>query len=110
MSASSSPSSKTAPILDGAQRRRLRGLAHSLKPIIFIGEAGISEAVLKALNEALDQHELVKVRLRQPPDKKAAAAALAESSYAALCGVVGHTVVLYRPHPETPQIRLETNR
>ena len=110
MSASSSPSVKPAPVLGGAQRRRLRGLAHSLRPIIFIGEAGLSEAALKALDEALDQHELVKVRLRQPPDKKAVAAALAESSGAALCGVVGHTVVLYRPHPETPKINLETAR
>jgi len=95
-----------APTLDGAQRRHLRGLAHPLKPIVFIGEGGISESVVRALDEALDQHELVKVRLRQPPDKKAAAAELAEASGAALCGVVGHTVVLYRPHPEEPRIVL----
>lgn len=95
-----------APTLDGAQRRHLRGLAHPLKPIVFVGEGGISAPVLRALDEALDQHELVKVRLRQPEDKKAAAAALAEASGAALCGVVGHTVVLYRPDPETPKIAL----
>jgi RNA-binding protein len=95
-----------APSLDGAQRRHLRGLAHPLKPIVFVGEAGLSEALMRALDEALTQHELVKVRLRQPPDKKAAAAQLAEASGAALCGVVGHTVVLYRPHPEEPRIAL----
>ncbi len=95
-----------APALDGAQRRHLRGLAHPRKPIVFIGEGGISESVVRALDEALDQHELVKVRLRQPPDKKAAAAELAEASGAALCGVVGHTVVLYRPHPDEPKIVL----
>ncbi len=94
------------PSLDGAQRRHLRGLAHSRKPIIFIGEGGISPAVLKALDEALTSHELVKVRLRQPENKKQTAQQLAEASSAGLCGVVGHTVVLYRPHPEEPRIEL----
>ena len=95
-----------APVLDSAQRRHLRGLAHPLKPIIFVGEAGISPAVVRALDEALSQHELVKVRLRQPDDKKEAARQLAEASASALCGVVGHTVVLYRPSPDEPKIQL----
>lgn len=100
------PPKTPAPQLDGAQRRYLRGLAHPLKPIVIVGEAGLSPAVVTALDEALTSHELVKVRLRQPPDKKAAAEALAETSGAALCGVVGHTVVLYRPNQEEPKIRL----
>ena len=94
------------PELDGAQRRHLRGLAHSLKPVVIVGEGGVSESVLRALDEALAQHELVKVRLRQPSDKKATAAELARQSGAALCGVVGHTVVLYRPDDEAPKIAL----
>ena len=96
----------TPPELDGAQRRQLRGLAHPLKPVVIIGEGGLSEAVLRALDEALTSHELVKVRLRQPEDKKAVAQHLAERTDAALCGVVGHTVILYRAHPDEPVIRL----
>jgi RNA-binding protein len=96
----------TPPELDGAQRRQLRGLAHPLKPVVIIGEGGLSEAVLRALDEALTSHELVKVRLRQPEDKKRTARELALASGAALCGLVGHTVVLYRPHPEKPKIEL----
>lgn len=103
---SGSDDSPPAPTLTGAQRRHLRSLAHPIKPIVFVGEGGLSDPVLRALDEALDQHELVKVRLRQPPDKKAAAAELSRRSGAALCGVVGHTVVLYRPHPESPKITL----
>ena len=72
----------------------------------FVGENGITPAVLRALDEALTSHELVKIRLRQPEDKKGAARDLAEGAGAALCGVVGHTVVLYRPHPESPEIKL----
>ena len=94
--------------LDSSQRRHLRSLAHPLKPIVFVGEGGIGPAVTKALDDALESHELVKVRLRQPNDKKAAARELAEASAAALCGVVGHTVVLYRPNSEEPRIKLPT--
>jgi RNA-binding protein len=102
----SSPAPNPQPVLDSSQRRYLRGLAHPLKPIVFIGEGGISPAVLKALDEALTSHELVKIRLRQPENKKEAAETLASASAAALCGVVGHTVVLYRPNPEEPRIEL----
>jgi RNA-binding protein len=94
------------PNLDGAERRHLRSLAHALKPIVYVGEGGVSPAVLKALDEALTSHELVKVRLRSPQAKKETARELAEASGSALCGVVGHTVVLYRPHPDDPRISL----
>lgn len=97
---------RPAPVLDGAQRRYLRSLAHPLKPIVFVGEGGVSPAVEQAVDAALESHELVKIRLRQPADKKTTAQQLAAASHAALCGVVGHTVVLYRPDPEDPQIKL----
>lgn len=92
--------------LAGFQRKYLRGLAHPLKPLVQVGEAGLTEAVLGALEAALRDHELVKVRLREPEDKRASAGELVERSGAALCAVVGHTVILYRPHPETPRIEL----
>jgi RNA-binding protein len=95
-------------VLSAGQRRHLRSLAHALKPVVLVGEAGLSDAVLEALDAALTSHELVKIRLRQPRDKKQAARELAEASGAALCGVVGHTVVLYRPNPESPGIELPT--
>jgi len=71
-----------------------------------VGEAGISPAVLKALDAALDEHELVKVRLHQPEDKKAAARALADETASHLCGVVGHTVILYRRREEDPRVEV----
>jgi len=94
------------PQLAGFQRRALRALANPRKALIQIGEAGLSDGVLRALDAALLRHELVKVRLREPDDKKAAAAELAERSGAALCGLVGHTAILYRPNPEAPRIEL----
>lgn len=92
--------------LQGYQRKFLRGLAHELRPVIQIGESGVSAGVVRALDTALGDHELVKVRLRQPKDKKARAQQLADVSRAELCGLVGHTVILYRRRPESPKIKL----
>ena len=89
--------------LRGFQRKHLRKLAHPLKPVVHVGSAGISAPVLGALEKALADHELVKVRLHEPDDKKALARDLAEGADAHLCGVVGHTVILYRAHPENPR-------
>ncbi len=105
---STPPDLPRAPELASFQRKALRGLANPLRPVVHVGEAGISDAVLRALDEALLRHELVKVRLHAPEDKRAAARALAEASGAALCGLVGHSVILYRPNPESPRIELPT--
>lgn len=102
----SSVASESAPELAGYQRRFLRSHAHPLRPLIQVGDGGLSESLLAALDEALRDHELVKVRLREPSDKKAAARELASASRSALCGVVGHTVILYRPNLDEPQIEL----
>ena len=98
--------SPPAPTLTGAQRQRLRGLAHALEPVVLVGQAGVTDAVIVAVDAALTTHELIKVRLREPEDKRAAAAELAERSGAAPCGLIGHTVILYRPHPTKPTIVL----
>ncbi|MEE3327143.1 MAG: YhbY family RNA-binding protein [Myxococcota bacterium] len=92
--------------LTGAQRKHLRGLANPRKALIQVGEGGLSDSVFRALDKALLDHELVKVRLFRPDDKKGAAQTLAERSGAHLCGLVGHTVILYRPHPEKPRIEV----
>jgi RNA-binding protein len=92
--------------LNGRQRRSLRALAHTLKPVVHIGNAGTSEAVIRAVDAALLTHELIKVRLHRPEDKKGASARIATATGSALCGLVGHTLILYRPHPEKPRIQV----
>lgn len=93
--------------LTGRQRKFLRGLAHGFEPLVHVGSAGVTEAILRAVDAALTAHELIKVRLHQPADKHADAEALAAGTGAALCGLVGHVVILYRPHPEKPTIELD---
>jgi RNA-binding protein len=95
-----------APQLTSTQRKRLRGLAHALEPIVHVGRAGVTEAVVRSVDTALLAHELIKVRLREPDRKRTDSASLAERAGAALCGLVGHTAILYRPHPDEPKIAL----
>ncbi len=96
----------TVPRLQGFQRRHLRGKAHPLKPVVQVGDGGVSDAIIAAIDDALASHELIKVRLHAPEDKKATAQDLADRTKSALCGVVGHTVILYRPDPDEPRLEL----
>ncbi|MEZ4270623.1 MAG: YhbY family RNA-binding protein [Myxococcota bacterium] len=95
----------------GFQRTYLRGKAHDLEPVVQVGDAGISAAVIKAVEQALLDHELIKVRMRQPDDKKAMAQELADTKSDAQlqCGLVGHTVILYRRHPK-PRLHLPVTK
>lgn len=96
-------------ILKGHQRKYLRGLAHSLKPIILIGQRGTSEAVAKALDQALTTHELVKVKFvegKEKENKQKQAAQLERSTGAQLVGHIGHTLIYYRPHPEVDKRKI----
>ena len=90
--------------LSGRQRKHLRGLAHRLEPVVHVGHHGVTDAVVAAVNEQLTAHELIKVRLHEPEDKKGMADDLATRTGADPCGLVGHTVILYRRHPDHPRI------
>ncbi len=92
--------------LKGFQRKYLRGLAHDLKPIVQVGQSGVTEQVIEAAKEALLQHELIKVGMTRPTDKKGMAEALAVGTRSELCGLVGHIAILYKRHPEEPAISL----
>ena len=96
----------TAAELPGYQRTYLRGLAHPLKATVLVGKEGVTDAVLARVDAELIAHELVKVKLTRPADKKSAAEELAAGTRSALCGLVGHTVILYRRHPKEPKIKL----
>jgi RNA-binding protein len=87
--------------LTGTQRKRLRGLAHSLKPVVQVGQQGLSDPVVDEVGRALDRHELVKVKIAgERDDRRALAAELARRLDAALAGTLGTTAILYRRHPD----------
>lgn len=95
------------PVLSSTQRKTLRGKAHRLEPVVHVGQAGVTPEVLASVAAALLAHELIKVRLHEPEDKRRDADQLASGTASALCGLVGHTVILYRPHPDRPRITLD---
>jgi len=66
--------------LAGFQRSYLKALAHKLRPIVMVGDDGVTPEVNKAVAQALLDHELVKIRMQEPEDKKAMAQALAEGA------------------------------
>jgi RNA-binding protein len=84
--------------LKGSDRKYLRGLAHTLTPVVRIGNAGLTDRVIDATEQALDAHELIKVKIAADRDeRKAAAVALAENTRSELAGIVGRIAILYRP-------------
>ena len=90
------------------QRRHLRGLAHPLKPIIQIGNAGLTDAVAAETARALHDHELIKVRFAGADrgTRDAGLEALAARTGSTLVTRIGHVAVLYRPRPDLPRIVL----
>jgi len=100
------------PALTGADRRHLRRLAHGLDPVVQVGAAGATPGVVAALERALADHELVKLRIAAARDaRRALAGVLASGTRSAVAGLVGHVAVLYRParDPERRRIALPSS-
>jgi RNA-binding protein len=94
--------------MNGKQRRYLRGLGHHLEPVVQVGKEGVSEGLAAALDAALQQHELIKVRLGEHAgeDRHGLAGELARAGGAELVQVLGRTLLLYRRNVEEPKIKL----
>jgi len=97
--------------LTGAQRKYLRGLAHSLKPVVLIGQNGLTETVVKFIDEALERHELIKIKFnehKEKDQKQAMVARIAELTGSEAAGMVGHTAIVFRyqSDPEKRSINL----
>ena len=93
--------------LSPSQKRYLRGLAHSLKPVILTGNKGVTPALLKEFSVALDQHELVKVKLGDDRDeRKLHIAELGEGAKAELVQSIGRVACFYRRNEDKPKLAL----
>jgi RNA-binding protein len=93
--------------LTPAQCKYLKSLAHKLKPVVMIGNAGLSEAVVAETDRALTAHELIKVRVLNDDrdERQAHLQALCTSLNAAPVQHIGKLLLIYRPAPE-PRIVL----
>jgi RNA-binding protein len=83
-----------------ANKKKLRAEAHSLKPVVMIGQSGLTDAVLAELQLALNTHELLKVKIRaEREDRKLITEKICANSGAELIQSIGQIAVIYRLNP-----------
>jgi RNA-binding protein len=86
-------------------RKTLRAAGHHLSPVLQVGKEGVTDPVLRALDDQLLAHELVKVKVgtESPEDRFEVADRLGEAAGAQIAQILGRTVLVYRKHPEKPK-------
>ena len=97
--------------LEGFQKKYLRGLAHGLKPVVLIGQKGLTKELLKSAELALDSHELIKLKFndfKEKEQKEEISKAFEKGTGAELVGSVGHIYIYFKQqdNPEKRRIQL----
>jgi len=89
--------------LKGFQKRYLRGLAHSLQPVVFVGQKGLTDALIRSADEALDTHELIKIKFndfKEKEQKQEVSEQIGNATASEMVGLVGHVATFYRRHKD----------
>lgn len=93
--------------LNNEQRRYLRGLCHHLNPVVMVADKGLTENVLHELEQALEHHELIKVKVRaERQERKSLIERMQQTSGAELVQSIGQTACFYRRNEKDPRIAL----
>jgi len=83
--------------MDAAFKKKLKSQAHSLKPVIMVGQAGLTDAVLAEIEIALDNHELIKIKIRaERIERNKITEQICKSSGAELIQSIGQISIIYR--------------
>lgn len=84
--------------LNSAQRSYLTSESHSLNPVVMVGSQGLTEGVSSAIDKALTDHQLIKVKFQDFKEgRKEIARTMAIENHAQLVRVIGNIAILYRP-------------
>lgn len=88
--------------LSTKQKQFLKGLAHHLNPVVMLGNNGLTEGVLAEIDNALDYHELIKIKIAgaERETKQLIINAIVRETKASKIQTIGHILVLYRPSEE----------
>ena len=87
--------------LSGKQKRQLRALGHHLNAVVLVGQQGVTPGVVSAVEDALRDHELIKVKVGEgPEDRHEAAEKLAQETSSEVAQVLGNTVLLFKKRDE----------
>ena len=94
--------------ITSVQRKHLRSLAHHLDPVVIIGKQGAGDTLIQAVNDALDAHELIKVRFNDfKKDKERLLETIVGRTRCEIAGTVGHVAILFRRHEDPEQRKIE---
>ncbi len=93
--------------ISDSQRRHLRKLAHHLKPIVMVGNAGLTENVVTEIDSSLAHHELIKVKINaaDKTERQAIIEKISDQTAANWVLSIGHIAAFYRP-AEKPKLVL----
>jgi len=95
-------------MLRGKQKRYLRSLAHHLDPVVMVGKNGLSESLIQKVDEALNSHELIKVKfVEYKNEKKKLTEDIAAETGSEVAGMIGHNAILFRKHPEEKKRKIK---
>ncbi|MDQ2891242.1 MAG: YhbY family RNA-binding protein [Gemmatimonadota bacterium] len=88
--------------MNGKERANLRAEAQRLSPLVHVGHAGVTDAIVKTMDDVLRTHELVKADISRNLDApiKQLAGALAEATGSEVVQVIGRKATFYRENPE----------
>ena len=87
--------------MKGPQQKKLMKMAHNLKPVVIIGHKGVSGTLLLAIDDALEDHELIKIKFGDHKDEKLdLLEQIIEETECEIVNVVGNIAILYREKEE----------
>ena len=87
--------------MNSVDKKKLRAEAHTLKPVVMIGQSGLTAAVLAELEQTLNSHELIKVKIRAERDeRKVISEKICIITGAELIQTIGQIAVIYRLNPD----------
>jgi len=96
--------------LKGYQKKYLKGLVHGMKPVVFVGQKGLSPTVTWAVHESLEKHELIKVKFgdfKEKSQKKEMAAVIVKETASKLVGMIGHIAIFYRQQKDPEKRKIQ---
>ena len=91
------------------QKQYLKGLAHSLKPIVLVGKGGVTPALIKEVNTALSFNELIKIKFvdaKEKDQKLSYTVSIEKETGASMVGMTGHIAILYKQHPHVDKRKI----
>ena len=93
--------------LSKTQLKHLKAMSHKLKPVVIVGNAGLTDGVLDEIDSSIEHHELIKVRLNASDrdERQSMIDRISKTIHASLINSIGHVAVFYRP-ATAPVIKL----